>query len=71
MRDTFYSRRLSAGIPSFDNILLRSLPSNPAYLIEGVLGTERTTLATQFILEGKRHDEFCLSVTLSESNSLT
>jgi circadian clock protein KaiC len=71
MRGTFHSSRLSAGTPDFDDILLRGLPGNPAILKEVDLGTEKTTLATQFILEGKRPDEYCLSVTLSELNRLT
>jgi circadian clock protein KaiC len=71
MGNTFHSSRLSPGIPNFDATLLRGLSGNKTYLLEGDCGTDKKTLATQFILEGKRHDEFCLSVTLSESNSLT
>jgi KaiC/GvpD/RAD55 family RecA-like ATPase len=70
MKDTFHSSRFSTETPSFDDNFPRGLSGNETYLLESDCGTHKT-LATQFILEGKRQDEFCLSVTLSESNSLT
>jgi circadian clock protein KaiC len=63
MRDTSHSSRFSTETPSFDDIYLRGLSGYKTYLLEGGCGTDKTTLATQFILEGKRRDEFCLSVT--------
>jgi circadian clock protein KaiC len=38
-------------------------------LVEGDPGTGKTTLGTQFVLEGKRQGERCLYVTLSESKA--
>ena len=61
--------RLCTGIPSLDDILLGGLPRGCVYLVEGDPGTGKTTLATQFILEGKRQGERCLYVTLSESKA--
>jgi circadian clock protein KaiC len=43
------------------------LPAHHFYLIEGNPGTGKTTLALQFLLEGLRHREKPLYVTLSES----
>jgi circadian clock protein KaiC len=61
--------RLRTGIPSLDDILLGGLPEGHLYLVEGDPGTGKTTLATQFVLEGKRAGERCLYVTLSESKT--
>jgi circadian clock protein KaiC len=69
MRSTFYSSRHSAGTSSFDQINLCNLPGNQVFLIKSDLGTEKESLATQFILEGKRQKDFCLNVTLSETNN--
>lgn len=61
--------RLRTGIPSLDDILLGGLPKGRLYLVEGDPGTGKTTLATQFVLEGMRRGERCLYVTLSESKT--
>jgi len=71
MIDTFHSSRFSTETPSFADNFLRGLSGNKTYLLESDCGTDKTTLATQFILDGNRRDEFCLSVTLSEASSLT
>jgi circadian clock protein KaiC len=59
--------RVKTGIPGLDNILEEGFPSNHLYLIEGDPGTGKTTLALQFLLEGVKHGEKGLYVTLSES----
>jgi hypothetical protein len=69
MRGTLHSSRPSAGNPGLEDISVRGLPRNQAYVLEGSLRTE-VTLAVQFILEGDGQDESNLSVHLSESNSL-
>ena len=43
---------LSTGIPGLDLVLGGGLPANRVYLIEGMPGTGKTTLALQFLLEG-------------------
>jgi circadian clock protein KaiC len=58
---------VSTGIAGLDDILYGGLPPLRQYLIEGAPGTGKTTLAIQFLLEGKRLGEQCLYVALSES----
>ena len=55
------------GIDGLDNILKGGLSPNRLYLVEGVPGSGKTTLALQFLLEGVRLGEPVLYVTLSES----
>src|SRR3954453_20366854 len=61
--------RVKMGIDGLDDILGGGLPSNHLYLIEGDPGTGKTTLALQFLLEGLKHGEKGLNVTLSESKA--
>jgi circadian clock protein KaiC len=55
------------GISGLDEILPGGLPANRLYLVEGMPGTGKTTLALQFLLEGRRLGEPGLYVTLSET----
>jgi circadian clock protein KaiC len=57
----------STGIPGLDHLLNGGLPSNRVYLVEGDPGTGKTTLALQFLLDGRDKGESCLYVTLSET----
>jgi len=57
----------STGIPGLDQLLRGGLPSNRMHLIEGEPGTGKTTLALQFLLEGRRLGDGGLYVTLSET----
>src|SRR5690242_14507895 len=59
--------RKSTGIPGLDHLLVGGLPADRIYLIEGDPGTGKTTLALQFLLEGRDRGERCLYVTLSET----
>lgn len=61
------THRLRTGIDGLDDILRGGFPQGHLYLIEGDPGTGKTTLALQFLLEGIRHGEMVLYVTLSES----
>ena len=61
------SSKLSIGVPGLDDVLGGGLPRNCLYLVEGNPGVGKTTLAMQFLLEGRRRDEHCLYVTLSET----
>ena len=59
--------RVSTGVPGLDNILGGGFPSDRLYLIQGDPGTGKTTLALQFLLEGRRAGERGLFITLSET----
>ncbi|TWU46523.1 ATPase domain-containing protein [Rubripirellula reticaptiva] len=59
--------KISTGNASLDEILLGGLTSDRLYLVEGMPGTGKTTLALQFLLEGVRSGEKGLYVTLSET----
>jgi circadian clock protein KaiC len=56
-----------SGIAGFDDVLGGGFTPHRLYLIEGVPGSGKTTLAVQFLLEGVRQGEPVLYVTLSES----
>jgi circadian clock protein KaiC len=56
-----------SGVPGLDAILCGGFPRNRLYLIEGDPGVGKTTLALQFLLEGIRHGEKVLYITLSET----
>jgi circadian clock protein KaiC len=58
---------ISTGIPGLDHLLRGGLTPQRMYLVEGDPGTGKTTLAIQFLLEGKRLGEVGLYVTLSET----
>jgi circadian clock protein KaiC len=59
--------RARTGIEGFDDILGGGLTPDRLYLIEGVPGSGKTTLALQFLQEGVRQGEAVLYVTLSET----
>jgi circadian clock protein KaiC len=61
-------RQAPTGIPGLDRLLNGGLPRDRLYLIEGEPGTGKTTLAMQFLLEGRRIGENGLYVTLSETS---
>ena len=65
-----------AGIPSFagtgiaemDEILGGGFAKSRLFLIEGIPGSGKTTLALQYLLDGVAHGERVLYVTLSETH---
>lgn len=61
------SDRVSTGISGLDHILGGGLLPFQLYIVEGDSGAGKTTLALQFLLEGKRRGEATLWCTLSET----
>jgi circadian clock protein KaiC len=57
----------STGIPGLDDVLHGGFTANRLYLIEGIPGCGKTTLAVQFLLAGVQAGESVLYVTLSET----
>jgi len=58
---------VSTGIPDLDDNLGGGLTRNRFYMVQGVPGSGKTTLALQFLMEGARRGESVLYVTLSET----
>jgi circadian clock protein KaiC len=61
--------KAATAVPGLDDILGGGFTRGALFLIEGDPGTGKTTLATQFMLEGARLGERCLYITLSETKS--
>jgi circadian clock protein KaiC len=60
-------RVLGTGIPGLDDVIGGGLPGQRLYLVQGAPGSGKTTLALQFLLEGRARGERGLYVTLSET----
>jgi circadian clock protein KaiC len=60
------SKRAHSGIDGLDEILRGGLPRNRIYLVQGLPGTGKTTLALQFLLQGAKDGERGLYIALSE-----
>jgi circadian clock protein KaiC len=58
---------LETGIPGLDAILGGGLTANRLYVVEGIPGSGKTTLAMQFLREGARRGERVLHISLSET----
>jgi circadian clock protein KaiC len=61
--------RISTGVEGLDVVLGGGLPPNHIYLLEGSPGTGKTTIALQFLIEGRRLGETGLYITLSETRA--
>ena len=59
--------RVSTGVEGLDDILHGGLTPNRLYLIEGMPGSGKTTLAFQFLMAGAARGEPVLYLTLSET----
>ncbi len=61
--------RWATGIPGLDDVLMGGLPAERMYLVHGLPGSGKTTLALQFLLEGVRLGERVLYISLSETEA--
>jgi len=55
------------GVIGLDDILAGGLTRGRVFLVEGSPGTGKTTIATQFLMEGIARGETCLYISLSET----
>src|SRR5688572_887809 len=58
---------VSTGVSGLDDVLGGGLSRDRLFLLEGSPGTGKTTIATEFLMNGVAAGERCLYVTLSET----
>ena len=61
------SQKAPTGIVGLDDVLAGGFTRGCLFLIEGMPGTGKTTVALRFLLQGALADEPCLYITLSET----
>ncbi len=59
--------RVSSGVSGLDSLVEGGLPAGRLYVLSGPPGSGKTTLSTQFLVEGARLGESCLFVSMHES----
>ena len=62
-----HAKRSETGIPGLDDILFGGFLPRRLYLVQGAPGTGKTTLAMQYLIQGKKKGESGLFITLSET----
>ena len=61
------SRQAPTGVAGLDDVLSGGLRRGRLFLLEGAPGAGKTTIATQFLMDGADRGERCLYITLSET----
>ena len=60
-------KQMASGVPGLDTLLGGGFRRGRTYLINGIPGTGKTTLAMQFLLEGKKNNERSMLASLIET----
>jgi circadian clock protein KaiC len=63
------AERSATGVPGLDEVLHGGFVPQRLYLVQGIPGAGKTTLALQYLLNGVAADERCLYITLSETKA--
>lgn len=64
-----FEERISTGNHGLDAVLRGGIPANRLYLVEGSPGSGKTTLALEFLMQGRAQKERGLYITLSETKN--
>ena len=59
--------RVSSGVPGLDDLVGGGMPADRLYVVSGPPGSGKTTLSTQFLVEGAKQGEGGLFVSMHES----
>jgi len=59
--------RVSSGVPGLDDLVGGGMPARRLYVVSGPPGSGKTTLSTQFLVEGAKQGEGGLFVSMHES----
>jgi KaiC/GvpD/RAD55 family RecA-like ATPase len=59
--------RVSSGVSGFDDLVGGGIPADRLYVLAGPPGSGKTTLSTQFLVEGARQGDSGLFVSMHES----
>ena len=68
-RKSELKHKVATGVSGLDHLLRGGLPANRIHLIEGHPGAGKTTFGLQFLLEGMKHGESSMYITLSETEN--
>ena len=61
--------RVSSGVSGLDPLVGGGLPPGRLYVLSGPPGSGKTTISTQFLVDGARQGENCLFVSMHESRA--